>query len=104
MAASGPGIFSHRQLVRRVDAEELHGGSLTFQCVRSPVDESGRSSSQTVDRLASEKDRITGGLSQLLDAGSDIERIADQGELQLAAAADGARDHPTGVDADADPK
>ena len=72
--------------------------------MRSPVDESGRSRSQGVDGLLGEQDRVAGGLGELLDAGGDVDGVADQGELQLASAADGAGDHHTGVDADADPK
>jgi hypothetical protein len=51
-----------------------------------------------------EKDRVTGGLGELLYAGSDVDGVADQGELELASAADGAGDHRAGVDPDADPK
>jgi hypothetical protein len=71
--------------------------------VEFPVGESGRSSNQGVDGLVGEKDRVTGGFGELLDAGSDVDGVTDQGELELAPAADGAGDHQTGVDADADP-
>jgi hypothetical protein len=54
----------------------------------SPVGESGRSTSQGVDALAGEKDRVTGGLGELLDARGDVDGVADQGELELAGAAD----------------
>src|SRR5262249_14539669 len=45
-----------------------------------------------------------GGLGELLDAGSDVDGVTDQSELQLAAGADGAGNHHTGVDPDANPK
>ena len=54
--------------------------------------------------MVGEKDRVTGGLGQLLYAGGDIDGVTNQGELELAGAADGARDHHTGVDPDADSK
>jgi hypothetical protein len=72
--------------------------------VKPTVGERGRSRSQGVNGLAGEKDCVAGGLGELLDAGCDVDGVADQGELELAAAADGACDHYTGVDADADPK
>ena len=63
------------------------------------------SRSQSFDALLSEKDRVAGGLGRLLDAGRcDIDRSPIEGELQLARPADGACDHHTGVDTDADPK
>ena len=43
-------------------------------------------------------------LGELFDAGGDVHRVADQRELRFASAADGACDHHTGVDANADPK
>ena len=51
-----------------------------------------------------EKDGVAGGLGELLDAGSHVRRVADQAELQMSSAANGASDHHTGVDPDADPK
>ena len=39
---------------------------------------------QGVDALAGEKDRVAGGLGELLDAGGDIDGVTDQGELQFA--------------------
>src|SRR3954467_6622019 len=72
--------------------------------MESPVDESGWRRGQGVDGLLGEKDRVAGGLSELLDAGSDVCGVADQGELKMASAADGAGDHHTGVDSDTDPK
>ena len=50
------------------------------------------------------QDRVTGGLGELLHPGSDIDRVANQGELQLAAGTDRARNNCAGVDPDADPK
>ena len=44
------------------------------------------------------------GFGELLDAGSDIDGVADQGELQLASTPNGARDHHTGVDPDTNPQ
>jgi len=41
--------------------------------------------------MVGQKDRVSGGLRELLDAGSDVDGVADQRELQLASAADGAR-------------
>jgi hypothetical protein len=41
-----------------------------------------------------EKYCVTGGLGELLDTGRDVDRVADQGELELASAADGACDRP----------
>ena len=41
--------------------------------------------SQGVDALVGKKDRVAGGLGELLDAGSDVDGVADQGELQFAA-------------------
>ena len=72
--------------------------------MRSPVGQSGRSRSQGVDGLVGKKDRIPGGLGELLDAGSDVDGVTDQGELELACAADGAGDHQPGVDPDTDPQ
>ena len=60
--------------------------------MESPVDESRRSNNRGVDALLGEQDRVTGGLGELLDAGSDVDGVTDQGELQLACAADGAGD------------
>jgi uncharacterized protein DUF3631 len=51
-----------------------------------------------------DQDWVVSRLGQLLDAGGDVDGVADQRELQLASPADGARDHCAGVDADADPK
>ena len=60
--------------------------------------------SQGVDALAGKQDRVAGGLGELLDAGSDVDGVTDQRELELASTADGAGDHHTCVDTDADPK
>jgi hypothetical protein len=54
--------------------------------MESPVDESGRSRSQRIDALLGEKDRVAGGFGELLDAGCHVDRVADEGELELAAA------------------
>src|SRR3954466_5853108 len=70
----------------------------------SPVGERGGPRSQGIDSVLSYKDGVACGLGQLLDAGSDVDRVADQGELQLAPTADRARDHHTGVDPDPDPQ
>ena len=69
---------------------------------RSASPEGGRT--QRVYGLAGEKDRVAGGLGELLDAGRDVDGVADQSELELACAANGSGDHWTGVDPDADPK
>jgi hypothetical protein len=47
---------------------------------------------------------VARGFRELFDAGGDVDGLADQGELELAAAADGAGDHHTGGDSDADAK
>src|ERR1700739_4193730 len=72
--------------------------------MESPVDESGPSRRQGIDALLGEKDRVAGGFGELLDAGCDIDRVTDQGELQLSTAADGSGNHHTGVDPDANAK
>ena len=72
--------------------------------MRSPVGEAGRSRNQSVDGLLGEKDCVAGGLGELLDAGSDVDGVTDQSELEFACAADGPGDHHTGVDPDADPQ
>src|SRR5262245_56566331 len=72
--------------------------------MRTPVGKSGRSRNQGTNGLISEEDRVAGGLGELLDAGRDVDGVADQGELELATAADGACDRQAGVDPDADPK
>src|SRR6516225_11117564 len=72
--------------------------------MESPVDESARSRRQGVDALVGEKDSVAGGFGELLDTGCHVDGVADQGELQLAAPADGSGDHHAGVDADADAK
>jgi hypothetical protein len=46
--------------------------------MRSAVGESGRSSSQGVDGVAGEKDRVAGGLGELLDAGRDVDGVTDR--------------------------
>ena len=51
--------------------------------MESPVDESGRSRGQGIDALLGEKDCVIGGLGELLDAGSDVDGVADQSELSL---------------------
>jgi hypothetical protein len=66
-----------------VEAEDLHGRGLSFQGMRSPVDKSGRSRHQRVDALAGKQDRVTGSFGELLDAGRDVDGVADQSELQL---------------------
>ena len=50
------------------------------------------------------RNRVAGGLGELLDAGGDVCGVANQGELEVVSTADGAGDHHTGVDADADPQ
>src|SRR4051794_16381361 len=49
------------------------------------------------------QDPVAGLLGELLHAGGHVDRIADQRELQLGAAADGPGEHAPAVDADADP-
>lgn len=78
-----------------VEAEDLHSvhsGRLPLQGMRPTVDKFERSSSQGVEGLLGEKDRVTSGLGELFDAGRDTDGVADQRELELAAAPDGAED------------
>ena len=73
--------------------------------MRSSVGESRRT--DELGRLTvwlGEKDRVAGGLGELLDAGSHVDGVADQSELELACAANGSGDHWIGVDPEADPK
>jgi Helix-turn-helix domain of resolvase len=49
--------------------------------MESAVDEPGPSRRQSVDTLLGEKDRVAGGLGELLDAGSDVDGVTDQGRL-----------------------
>src|SRR6478735_7901565 len=91
----------HRFLV---ETENLYGSRLAFQFVKSPGGEPGRSRNQGGDGLVSEKDCVAGGLGELLDARGDVDRVADQGELEFACAADGPGDHQPGVDPYTDPK
>src|SRR3954447_3020365 len=60
--------------------------------------------SQGFHGLAGEKDCVTCIFGELLDAGRDVDGVTDQRELKLAAAADSAGDHHTGIDSNADPK
>lgn len=57
-----------------------------------------------MDALLGEQDGVAGGLGELLDAGGHVDGIPDEGELQLAAPADGAGDYHPGVDTDTDTK
>ena len=59
---------------------------------------------QGFDGLVGEKDSVAGGFGELLDACCHVDGVTDEGELKLAAAADGAGDHRAGVDPDADSK
>ena len=86
------------------EAEDVHGGGLSFKGMESSLDESGRSRCQGVDALLGEKDGVAGGFGELLDAGRDVDGVTDEGELELAAAADGSSDHHAGVDSDTDAK
>ena len=54
--------------------------------------------------MVCEEDRVAGGFGELFDASGDVDGVTDQCELELASSADGAGDHETGVDADADSK
>jgi len=51
--------------------------------VRSPVGQSGQSTIQGVDGLVRQKDRVTAGFGELLDAGRDVEDVADQSNSSL---------------------
>jgi hypothetical protein len=46
-----------------------------------------------------DEDRVSGGLGELLDAGRDIDGVANQGELEFAYAADEANSIAPGTDA-----
>src|SRR6185437_3538897 len=82
----------------QVKTEELHRRRLALEGVNPSVCESGRAMIEGVDALARKQDRVAGGLGELLDAGSDVDSVTDQRELQLASAADGSGDHLAGVD------
>jgi hypothetical protein len=58
--------------------------------MQSAVDESGRSGDKGVNGLVSEQDRVTGGLGELLDTGSDVDGVTDQSEFELASPAEAA--------------
>lgn len=88
----------------RVQAEDANRGRLALQFVMSAVDESGRSADQGVNALPGEQDGVPGGLGQLPDPGGDVDRVADQRELEFAAATNCSGNHETPVDADADAK
>jgi hypothetical protein len=63
--------------------------------VRSSVEEEARQPRTHCGYgLLREEDRVTGDFGELLDAGSDVDRVADQGELELASTADGSRRSP----------
>jgi len=70
-------------MVHRIQAEDLYGGCLTFQGVQTTVDEFGRSRCQGVDALLREQDWVAGGFGELLDAGGDIDGVADQSETPV---------------------
>jgi hypothetical protein len=71
--------------------------------VGSPLDQSWRSRNQGVGRLNGEKDRVAGSFGELFDTRSNIDGVTDEGEFELACAADGSGDQEAGVDSDADP-
>ena len=56
---------------------------------------------QAARRLGDEH-AVAGAARRLLDAGGDVDRVADDAELEAAAAADRPDQHEPGVDADAD--
>jgi hypothetical protein len=72
--------------------------------MESPFNESAGSRRERVEALLGEKDGVAGGFGELLDAGCHVDGVTDEGELKLAAAADGSGDYHPGIDADADPK
>src|SRR5947209_3602931 len=72
--------------------------------MKPPVGERGRSRRQGFNGLAGEKNCVASGTGELLNAGCDVHGVTDEGELELAAAADGPSDYHPGVDPDADPK
>ena len=60
---------------RWVKAEDHNWGRLPLQSMCPSVNESRRSRIQSVNGLFSEEDGVTGGLGQLLDAGSHVGRV-----------------------------
>ncbi len=54
--------------------------------------------------LAGDQDVVAGLAGERLDPGGDVDRAADDREVESAGAADGAGDYPACVDADADPQ
>ena len=71
-------------------------GELTtgFQVVVGPLQQAARGLGQ--------QDRVPGLAGRRLDAGRDVHRVADHGELEPPAAAHGADDHRARVEPDAD--
>src|SRR5690242_12777549 len=72
--------------------------------MRSPINKPCRSSIQRFDSLGGQKNGVTNAFGELLDASRDVDGVTDQRELQLTSTANGAGDHLTGVDPNADPK
>src|SRR5205823_5147413 len=63
----------------------------------SPVDEQPA-------RVLADEDRVASLAGRGFDAGGDVDRVADDAELEPPGAADVAGHHGPGVEADADPK
>src|SRR5262245_48692700 len=53
------------------------GADLPSRAWAAPVRESAWSSNEGVDRLMSEKDRVAGGLAELLGTGSNVDGVAE---------------------------
>ena len=68
----------------------MYEGGFSLEFVMSAVGQSRWSGSQGIDALAGEQDRVSGGLGELLNAGGDVDGVADQSEFELACAAYGA--------------
>jgi hypothetical protein len=52
--------------------------------MRSALGESGQTGHEAVDGLLGQEDWVTGGLGELLDAGSDVDRVTDEGDSSFA--------------------
>ena len=68
---------------RWVEPEDLYPGLTSLSARAIPGRSVGRSTIQGVDGLVGQKDRVTGGIGELLDAGRDVDGVADQSNSSL---------------------
>lgn len=61
-------------------------------CAPRSVRPAGGWLSEGIEGVLGEEDGVACGLGELFDAGGDVDGVADEGELELPAAADGAGD------------